>query len=96
VRAHLYNLNIESGLQVNYWRKRNFEDGFVIHNKEYLWGIEVTSGVQRYTQGMEMFINTFPMAQTVTVEHRRFSIHYFLKRDPNLFKKMLTLEHHKR
>lgn len=82
VGTHLYNASIEGDFQVSYWRERNEEVDFVIHNDDFVLGIEVKSGVEGYTTGMESFTKKFPGTKTLLVGHRGFSLEKFLKINP--------------
>lgn len=82
VGAHLYNASIEGGFEVSYWRDRNDEVDFVIHDQEYSLGIEVKSGGEGYTKGMENYIKKFPDSKTLLVGHTGFPLAEFLKMDP--------------
>ena len=84
VGAHLYNASIEGGFEVSYWRERNNEVDFVIHDEEYSLGIEVKSGVEGYTKGMENHIKKFPDSKTLLVGHTGFPLEDFLKMDPRV------------
>lgn len=84
VGAHLYNASIEGGFQVSYWRERNDEIDFVIHDEDYNLGIEVRSGGEGYTKGMENFIKKFPDSKTLLVGHTGFPLKDFLKMDPRV------------
>lgn len=82
VGAHLYNASIEGGFEVSYWRDRNDEVDFVIHDQEYSLGIEVKSGGESYTKGMENYIKKFSDSKTLLVGHTGFPLAEFLKMDP--------------
>lgn len=82
VGAHLYNASIEGGFQVSYWRERNDEVDFIIHDEDYSLGIEVKSGGEGYTKGMENYIKKFPDSKTLLVGHTGFPLEQFLKMNP--------------
>jgi hypothetical protein len=82
VGTHLYNASIASDFNVSYWRDRNLEVDFVIHDENYVLGIEVKSGVEGYTKGMEKFTEKYPGAKTLIVGHRGFPLEDFLNIDP--------------
>jgi hypothetical protein len=82
VGTHLYNASIASDFKVSYWRDRNLEVDFVIHDENYVLGIEVKSGVEGYTKGMEKFTEKYPGAKTLIVGHRGFPLEDFLNINP--------------
>ncbi|MGB5982508.1 MAG: ATP-binding protein [Nonlabens sp.] len=82
VGTHLYNASIEGDFEISYWRERNDEVDFVLHDTHHVLGIEVKSGGEGYTKGMEKFTQKFPGARTLLVGHNGFSLEDFLKTDP--------------
>lgn len=82
VGTHLYNSSIIEEFEVSYWRERNDEVDFVLHDENFVLGIEVKSGVEGYTKGMEKFTQKFAGARTLLVGHNGFALEDFLKTSP--------------
>jgi predicted AAA+ superfamily ATPase len=55
IGAHLLNLAREGALELYYWREGNYEVDFVLKIKNKILGIEVKSGIQGKTSGMDRF-----------------------------------------
>lgn len=60
VGAHLFNSSFGTNISVNYWRERNYEIDFVLHEGRATVAIEVKSGGRRQSlPGMSAFVRQF-------------------------------------
>jgi hypothetical protein len=66
-------------IEVYYWRERDQEVAFVLHQANKLLAIEVKSGMFKGKHsGLSAFIRHFPKARTILVGHEGIPVEEFL------------------
>lgn len=79
VGAHLLNTSMGSSLEVTYWRDRNQEVDFVLHQGKTTVAIEVKSGRRRESlAGMEAFAKQFNPNRKLLVGGQGIPLEEFL------------------
>jgi predicted AAA+ superfamily ATPase len=79
VGAHLLNTSLGSAIEVTYWRDRNQEVDFVLHQGQTTVGIEVKSGRRRESlAGMEAFGKQFNPKRKLLVGAQGIPLEEFL------------------
>lgn len=79
VGAHLLNTSAGAGIEVRYWRERNQEVDFVLHQGKTTVGIEVKSGRRRESlAGMEAFARQFKPKRNLLVGGQGIALEEFL------------------
>lgn len=81
-----YLLSMFSGMPYSlyYWRQRNYEVDFVVETPLKTWAIEVKSGKQQTSRGLEMFLNNFPDVKPVTIGTGGINLREFFLTDPKV------------
>jgi len=81
VGAHLLNSSFGTNIQVTYWRERNHEVDFVLHQGKRRVAIEVKSGARREVfPGMEAFARQFKPKRQLQVGGQGIPLDEFLSR----------------
>jgi predicted AAA+ superfamily ATPase len=79
VGAHLRNSSAGTGIEVSYWRERNHEVDFVLHQGPTLVALEVKSGRRRDTfAGMDAFARAFQPKRKLVVGSQGIPLEEFL------------------
>lgn len=80
VGAHLLNTSLGSGIEVTYWRDRNQEVDFVLHQGRTTVAIEVKSGGRKQSlPGMEAFAKQFKPKRQLLVGGQGIPLEEFLE-----------------
>jgi predicted AAA+ superfamily ATPase len=82
VGAHLLNAMLNSDLKLMYWRHSNDEVDFVLKNGEKIIGIEVKSGPDKRTGGMQAFSKKFSPEKVLLVGDDGLAWQEFLELNP--------------
>lgn len=86
IGAHLLNHSLTSGFRLYYWRDRNLEVDFILTYKDKIIGLEVKSGISRYTSGIEAFKKRHNPEKVLLIGNTGIPWQEFLELDPaNLF-----------
>jgi len=86
IGAHLLNHSISGYFDLYYWRHGNNEVDFVLQKGNKVIGLEVKSGIQKNTSGMEAFNRQFQPHKMLLIGSEGIALDEFLKIDPqNLF-----------
>ncbi len=76
--AHLLNTSLGSSLEVSYWRERNLEVDFVLHQGKTTVALEVKSGRRRESlAGMETFARQFKPKRKILVGGQGIALEEF-------------------
>jgi hypothetical protein len=79
VGAHLINSALGTGIEVYYWRERDREVDFVLHQANKLLAIEVKSGLFKGKHsGLAAFVQQFPKARILLVGKEGIPLEEFL------------------
>lgn len=79
VGAHLFNTSASVGIELNYWRERNHEVDFILHQGKSTVAIEVKSGRRRESlAGMEAFARLFKPKRMLLVGGQGIPLEEFL------------------
>ena len=81
--AHLLNHSIDGQFNLYYWRHSNHEVDFVLQKGDYVIGLEVKSGIQKNTGGMQAFNQKFQPHKMLLIGSGGISLDDFLKTDPH-------------
>lgn len=82
IGAHLLQAAKNSDIQLYYWREGNFEVDFVLENKNRIVGIEVKSGISKFTSGMNRFNDQYKPHKMYLISENGLSWKEFLKINP--------------
>ncbi|HEY4111906.1 ATP-binding protein [Puia sp.] len=82
IGAHLINHSITEGFTVSYWRERNEEVDFVLEKKGKVVGIEVKSGANQSSFGIEAFKRTFNPSKVLLIGNTGMPWQEFLQINP--------------
>ncbi len=82
IGAHLINSSYSEGLKVFYWRDRNQEVDFVIERRGGVIALEVKTGAEAGTGGMEAFKEQFDPDKVLLVGQKGIPWQEFLKINP--------------
>jgi len=81
IGAHLLNSSLGTNIQVAYWRERNHEVDFVLHQGKSTVAIEVKSGGRREVfPGMEAFARQFKPRRQLQVGGQGIPLEEFLSK----------------
>lgn len=82
IGAHLLQAAKNSDIQLYYWREGNFEVDFVLESKNRIVGIEVKSGISKFTSGMNRFNDQYKPHKMYLISENGLSWKEFLKINP--------------
>ncbi len=82
VGSHLINCSLSSGINLYYWREGNFEVDYILEYNEKILAIEVNSGLENKTPGMNKFSAQYHPDKVLLVGPSGLSIQEFLSQDP--------------
>jgi predicted AAA+ superfamily ATPase len=81
IGQHLYNSSFGTTISVTYWRERNHEVDFVLHQGKTTVAIEVKSGGRRESlPGMEAFVQQFKPKRQLLVGGQGIALEEFLSK----------------
>ena len=81
IGQHLYNSSFGTSIGVTYWRERNHEVDFVLHQGKATVAIEVKSGARRQSlPGMEAFVQQFKPKRLLLVGGQGIALEEFLSK----------------
>jgi hypothetical protein len=81
VGAHLFNSSFGTNISVTYWRERNHEVNFVLHEGKTTVAIEVKSAGRRESfPGMEAFVREFKPKRQLLVGGQGIALEEFLSK----------------
>jgi len=81
--AHLLNHSIDGQFDLYYWRHSNHEVDFVLQKGEKVIGLEVKSGIQKNTGGMQAFNRKFQPHKMLLIGSGGIPLDDILKTDPH-------------
>ena len=70
VGTHLVNSVTGEDVSLGYWREKQNEVGFVLHNEYATVAFEVKSGGRTYGRGMDAFLRRYPESKVFSVAAR--------------------------
>ena len=82
VGVHLLNYSKTENFKLMYWRQGNFEVDFVLEYKKRIVGIEVKSGLAKFTKGMIKFNEMYNPHKMYLVSKNSLSWQEFLRINP--------------
>lgn len=82
VGAHLLNTAKTTDIKLSYWRDGNFEVDYVLQYKNKIIGLEVKSGVSKFTSGMNRFKSQFYPDKMYLISENGLNWREFLKINP--------------
>ena len=65
---------VRTGMELFYWREKNYEVDYVVKSGRTLWAIEVKSGRQRSALGLEKFKSAFPQAKLLMITPENYPL----------------------
>lgn len=82
IGSHLINFSRTENFNVYYWRERSMETDFIITKGDIIIGLEIKSGKQKFTKGMEAFKVAYQPDKTMLIGDTGFPWQEFLKINP--------------
>lgn len=80
--AHLVNGLPPAAYEICYWRERNNEVDFVVRAGERVWALEIKSGRDHRTGGLDAFRRKWPRAQPMLVGEAGLGLEEFFSTSP--------------
>ncbi len=82
VGVHLLNHSKTENLRLMYWRQGNYEVDFVLEYKQKIVGLEVKSGLAKFTKGMMKFSEMYNPHKMYLISQNGLSWQEFIKINP--------------
>lgn len=82
VGAHLLAHASEGNYKLFYWREKHLEVDFILQQGERIIAIEVKSGKQKSSKGMEGFTRSFKPFKAITIGSNSYPWEEFISNDP--------------
>ena len=82
IGAHLLDYSLTKKVKLYYWRSGKYEIDYVVRKGHQIFGVEVKTGLETKTSGMEFFKKTHPEARLILVGKSGIPWETFLEMNP--------------